>query len=146
MFVCNHCLTRRENKQASDLKDRISELASTVSTLAKEFNAFKTEKGNRSIKDCHPEESTVWSNQKRTNSMKASLCIKRKGTPVDVMKIKEIACTNSIQVSKADIKSNGDVYVDIPSNHNREKLLPLLMNNTFAQNEIVKLKSKLPSV
>ena len=146
MFVCNHCLTRRENKQASDLKDQISELASTVSTLAKEFSAFKTEQVNRSNKDSHQEESTVWNNQKRTNSMKASLCIKSKGTPVDVKKIQEIACANSIQVSKADIKSIGDVYVDMPSNDNRERLLPLLEDDTFAQNEIVTLKSKLPSV
>ena len=33
-----------------------------------------------------------------------------------------------------------------PSNDNRERLLPLLEDETFAQNEIVTLKSKLPSV
>ena len=78
--------------------------------------------------------------------MKASLCIKSKGNTVDIKRIKEIACANSIQVSKADVKENGDVYMDMPSHENREKLLPLLEGDTFAQNEIVKLKSKLPTI
>ena len=89
---------------------------------------------------------SVWNNQKRTNSIKSSLCIKSKGKPVDIKKIQEIACKNSIQVSKADVKANGDVYVDMPSNENREKLLPLLDEDTFAVNEIVKLRSKQPTI
>ena len=41
---------------------------------------------------------------------------------------------------------NGDVYVDFPSNENREKLAPLLEHAEFAHNEVVKLKSKLPTI
>ena len=149
MFVCDHCLTRRENKQASLMKDQISELTDTVSTLVKEFSAFKREQSERPsvpAAPTAPELQTAWANKNRTNSMKASLCIKSKGNTVDIKKIKEIACANSIQVSKADVKENGDVYVDMPSHENREKLLPLLEGDTFAQNEIVKLKSKLPTI
>ena len=47
MFVCDHCLTRRENKQASLMKDQISDLTDTVSTLVKEFSAFKREQSER---------------------------------------------------------------------------------------------------
>ena len=149
MFVCDHCLTRRENKQASLMKDQISELTNTVSTLVKEFSAFKLEQAERPAVQTAPavsEKPSVWKNQTRTSSMKASLCIKSKGKAVDIDKIKEIARANSIQVSKADVKDNGDVYVDMPSHENREKLLPLLDGDTFAQNEIVTLKSKLPTI
>ena len=44
------------------------------------------------------------------------------------------------------VKDNGDIYVDMPSNENREKLHSLLEDETFAENEVVKLKSKLPTI
>ena len=149
MFVCDHCLTQRENKQASLMKDQISELTNTVSTLVKEFSAFKREQSERpsvQAAPAAPELPPAWTNKNRTNSMKASLCIKSKGNTVNIKYIKEIACANSIQVSKADVKENGDVYVDMPSHENREKLLPLLDDDSFAQNEIIKLKSKLQTI
>ena len=134
-------------KQASLMKDQILELTDTVSTLVKEFSAFKLEQSERPTAPAAPElPSSAWTNQNLTNSMKASLCIKSKGNTVNIKYIKEIACANSIQVSKADVKENGDVYVDMPSHENREKLLPLLDDDSFAQNEIIKLKSKLQTI
>ena len=148
LFVCDHCLTKRENDEASDLKDQLSELTSTVNKLATEFSAFKSDYATLPLqKEAEVAASpSPWKNQKRTREMKASLCIKSKGTPVDMNKIQEIASSNSIQISKANVKDNGDVYVDMPSNENREKLHSLLENETFAENEVVKLKSKLPTI
>ena len=71
---------------------------------------------------------------------------KQKGVPVDMNKVKEIAANNSIQVSKAVVKENGDVYVNLPTEENREKLVPLLGDATFAGNEVVTVKSKLPAI
>ena len=79
--------------------------------------------------------------------MKASLCIKSNGTPVDMSKVHEAAISKGIQVSKTVRKDNGDVYVDLPSNENMEKLVPLLEelpNNN--EHEVVKIKSKLPAI
>ena len=76
--------------------------------------------------------------------MKASLCSKINRVPVNIEKVQEIVAANSIQVSKTVAKDNGDVYVDLPSKENREKLTPLLNDDTFARNEVVDIKSKFP--
>ena len=60
-------------------------------------------------------------------------------------KVHELATNNSIQVNKTTVKENGDVYVDLPSKENQEKLLPLLAEVTENEN-LVKLKSKLPTI
>ena len=143
LFVCDSCVTRREHNQASDLKDQISELAATVGALAREFNSFKTEK----VQELPEEADTVWKNKDRVQEMKTSLCIKgNNGVPVDLKKVQEIATANCIQVTKADVKPNGDVFVDLPSQENRQKLIPLLDSDTFEQNEVVTLKHKLPTI
>ena len=78
--------------------------------------------------------------------MKSSLCIKSNGNEVNLAKVQELAANHSIQVSKTTVKENGDVYVDLPSRENREKLAPLLNDNEFAENSVVELKSKLPTI
>ena len=78
----------------------------------------------------------------RIEKMKKSLCIKSNGTPVDMSKVQNMATSNSIQVSKTTVQDNGDVYVDLPSEENCDKIVPLLEEN----NEVVKLKSKLPTI
>ena len=49
-------------------------------------------------------------------------------------------------MTKADVKQNGDVFVELPSEENCQKLIPLLDSNTFEQNEVVTLKHKLPTI
>ena len=61
-------------------------------------------------------------------------------------KIQEISSSNSVQVSKTNLAENGNVYVDLPSKENLEKLTPLLNGNTFVQSEVVDIKSKLPTI
>ena len=65
-FVCDPCLTRRENNQASCLKEQISDLALTVQTLANEFKSFKEEKGTQPAIII----LTPWSDTKRMKKMK----------------------------------------------------------------------------
>ena len=61
-------------------------------------------------------------------------------------KMQELARNNSIQVTKTTVKENGDVYVDLPSIENREKLAPLLNDQAFATNSVIELKTKLPTI
>ena len=175
-FICPHCTTKWETNEASDLKNQLSELTATVTSLATEFRRFKEENApgpttepqltelTTTVTNLASEFSTfraeqalpattapetaatVWQNPKRTNQMRSSLCIKSKGNPIDMKKIEEIVKTNNIQVTKAEKKQNGDVYVNLPSEENREKLIPLLEEESFAQNEVVTLKSKLPAI
>ena len=76
LFVCDPCLTRRELLQASDLKEQIAELTSTVSTLAKEFKAFKSEQATQSIETPGTANDSLWRNQSRVERIKTSLCIR----------------------------------------------------------------------
>ena len=66
--------------------------------------------------------------KKVRNNPKATVCIKSDcETPVDVDKVKEIVTTNGIQVSKVSVNSkNGDLYIDLPTNENRDRIIPLL--------------------
>ena len=143
LFLCDLCLTRKENNQASTINDQISSLTETVNTLVKEFSTFKNQ--STDIPNTEEKEQS-WSNAKRVARMKTSLCIKSKGAPVNLEKVEEIVAANSIQVSKTVVKDNGDVYVELPSLENREKLTPLLSEEAFAGNEVVNVKSKLPSI
>ena len=60
IFVCDHCITSRENKEASTLKDQMAEVVASVALLAKEVSAQKNEKevpvqSARAIVDDYPE-------------------------------------------------------------------------------------------
>ena len=165
VFVCDMCLTRKENNQASSIKeqissftdtvnssinDKISLLTNTVEFLVKEVSELKNQNANNVKNDDNGDEmKSTWSNPQRVAKMKASLCIRSKGAPVNLEKVQEIAKTHSIQVSKTVVKDNGDVFVDLPTEENRDKLSPLLQQEqeeTFARNEIVNVKSKLPTI
>ena len=144
IFVCNVCLTKRKTNEASGLKDQIEALASTVASLANEFKSFKEESKSQVVEK--QEEEKVWSNKEKVAKIKASLCIKSNGSKVNMRKVQEIATSNSIQVSRTTVKENGDVFVDLPSVENREKLTPLLSDGELAGHDIVELKSKLPTI
>ena len=144
LFVCNSCITMRENNEASTLKEQIADLTNTVSSLVNEFKEFKQEK--KTDKE-QQEGSKPWSDQAKIKKIKASLRIQSNGTDVNIAKVKEIATSNQIQVSKTTVnQTNGDVYIELPSEENRDKLTPLLNEETFAAHEVVKLKSKLPTI
>ena len=91
-------------------------------------------------------EKSQWSDTARVKKMKSSLCIKSNGSEVNLAKVQELATDNSIQVTKTTVKENGDVYVELPSEENREKLTPLLNDEAFATNRVVELKTKLPTI
>ena len=146
IFVCDMCITKRENLEASSINDQIAALTETVSKLATEFQSFKAENVAVPVQVTEEVHRLPWSNPAQVERMKASLCIKSNGVPVNIEKVQEIAITNSIQVSKTIVKDNGDVYVDLPSRENRDKLTPLLTHDTFTGNEIVNIKSKLPTI
>ena len=172
LFVCDVCLTKREHKEASTLKDQISALTETVNSLVKdqiipltntvqnlveEANSVKKqksnveEKRNKTKKENSDEaenkmKDNKWSDVVKTKQTKSSLCIKSNGAAVNMKKVEELAIENSIQVSRTVVKDNGDVHVHLPSNEVREKFTPLLNDQAFAANEVYELKSKLPTV
>ena len=59
IFVCDVCLTRRENQEASNIKDQIEALANTVSNLANEFKSFKAGKEEQEETKSTPADSNV---------------------------------------------------------------------------------------
>ena len=141
--MCDVCLTRRETKEASALKDQIEALTEKVNMLVSEFKTIKEQK---QVVEATSSDSQPWSDTARVKKMKSSLCIKSNGSEVDLEKMQEIAANNSIQVTKTTVKENGDVYVDLPSVENREKLTPLLNQEVFENHSVIKLKSKLPTI
>ena len=147
LFACDICVTKREQNEASSMKQQMAALTSSVATLVKEFELLKEENAKqKERKEGKEVEKNVWSNTEKIQNMKSSLHIKSKGKEVNLVKIQEIAVKNGIQVSKTVVKENGDVYVDLPNAKNREKFTPLLNDEEFAEHEIISLKSKLPTI
>ena len=140
-FLCDVCLTKREQNEASTVTQQISSLTETVAKLASEFSAFKDSQHNRDIQQNNVEQP--WSNPESVKKMKSSLQIKSNGVDIE---LEEIASSNSIQVSKAVKHDNGDVVIHLPTVQDSEKLSPLINQETFAGNEVVKVKSKLPTI
>ena len=95
------------------------------------------------------QQKPVWPTIKQTNIVKKdkiTVCIKNDGSSIDLSKVKDVVRQNGIQVSKASGNpKNGDVYVDLPSNDQRDKLVPLL-NSEVQGNTIVNVKSKCPII
>ena len=63
---------------------------------------------------------------------------------VDMDKVKQIVTSHGIQVTRATVNDkSGDIYVDFPSEENRNKFIPLLSDETV---NVVSLKEKSPSI
>ena len=78
---------------------------------------------------------------------KATLLIKgNKGTPVDIEKVKEIVVDNKVPVLSTNVRENGDTYINFPSIDNRDKVTSLIKEKVATENDVVTMKSKLPSI
>ena len=152
VFICDECKTRKENNEASNLKDQILSLTDTVKNLVSEFKLFKEEKSAQNVGQTKADitengwNDSTWSNEARTKKMTSALCIKSKGVNVNIDKVKEIAVDNNIQVTNTVVQENGDVYVNLPTKENRDKLTHLLGDEAFNGNEVVSMKSRLPTL
>ena len=60
-------------------------------------------------------------------------------------KVNSVVTSNGIRVSKATVnEKNGDVYAELPSDEEREKLIPLL--GSLQGNTVVKVNFKMPVI
>ena len=163
-FVCPHCQTAKENVEASSTKEQLADLVTVVAKLVNEVSELKKQKmndtppelqvapANEPLKEpeVKPAQTNAWNDEQRIKKVKegVTLCIKSNGEAVDMTKVKEVVTKNGIQVSKTSVsKRNGDVYIDLPSDANRDKLIPLLRDETTIPGDrIVNVKQKCPTV
>ena len=76
------------------------------------------------------------------------MCVKSKnGQEVNKKKMNDIVTKNGVQVTRFSVdKKTNDLYVDLPTEANKNKLLPLLNDSCLKENEIVNVKQKLPVI
>ena len=153
LFICPYCVTEDENTAASDVKQQLAEVVKALAKLKTEVEELKNVQ--QITQPSQPPtvpvaENNAWNDEERKKKVKekVTLCIKSAGETVDMSKVKKVITTNGIQVTKTSIsKKNGDVYIDLPSNENREKLVPLLREAvTIPDDQIVNIKQKCPTV
>ena len=170
-FVCPHCLTAEENVEASSVQQQIAALTKTVNHLVKEIKDMKQARPTPNEVQPQEEPSAAakptadpsaakpsaaippkpkpWEDTNRMKKVKegVTVCIKNgDGQEVDMVKVKNIVTSNGIQVSKASVsKKNGNVYIDLPSQESRDKLLPLLKVD-IQEDRIVHVKQKCPTI
>ena len=77
VFICDHCLTIRENAEASTLQEQITQVVSAVARLTKEVSELKKSKQDdvapknvcaETVKTV--ETKSAWNDLTRTNKMK----------------------------------------------------------------------------
>ena len=153
-FTCDACKTREEKQMASTTDEKLEFLTNTVNLLVTEVKQLKEQNttGTAPVLSLSPKVDTkpypadpAHNTDKKStwaDKLKSSICIKKTQDPIDMQKLTKVATDNQIKVSKAVVKSNGDVIVDLPSEEIREKLLPLLS----VSNNVAKIDSKLPTI
>ena len=166
IWKCDKCMTISEINEAASVKDLITQLVDRFTTLEtqlpeqikgmvqEEFNKLKEsqtpdiDKLSDSIatKISIPAQPVgPWTDTNRIQEMKSSLLIKadKNGQPVDPKKVRKIVMDNGVPVNKVVVASSGDTIINLPNQRSRDKLHPLLQSDN---NEVVNLKSKLPSI
>ena len=160
-FICDTCITKHENIEASSIKQQLAEVVSSVANLAKEVKSLKEEKQHQKsevsnvVKPVQPPPKTkekAWSNPETTKKKvikpKFTVCIQNSnGTNVDVNKISEVVTSNGIQIKRASVdQKTKNIYVELPSEECREKLLPLLNETNGLENQAFNVKEKSPVI
>ena len=160
-WICDSCKTESEITKAATLEQQVATLLGIVKELSEDVKELKKEsktrinsKGSQEQKDtaelgnnCSDHCVTAYSSAVKVPPNKATLLIKgNKGTPVDIEKVKEIVVKNKVPVLSANVTENGDTYINFPSMDNRAKVTSLIKENVATENDVVTMKSKLPSI
>jgi len=147
--VDNTNSNNNSNSRNNSKKDNISN--NNVNNNNVNNNNGSNNECNESISNNDPGVST-WKDSARTQAMKSKLkkvtvCIKSNGREkVDSKKVENIITANGIQVVKASVNKTGDMYVDLPTDENRDKLIPLLSEEVLPGSKVINLKEKLPTI
>ena len=138
----------------------------SVSRLAKEVSELKAAKSEPVVEeagaktvsgdvDNQKKAKPAWTDPKETDRIikqkesKVTLCIKNdnQDAGIDMKKVKNVVTSHGIQITNASVnRKNGDVYFDLPSPEEREKLVPLLKDEVITGNTIVNVKKKCPVI
>ena len=143
IFFCDSCLTKRENQEASAITDQIKEIKTAINSLQNEFKEISAKKQDGTIVEPAVNlTNETWADVvgKKRNS---TLCIKN---GADLKVVENIAVENSIQISNTTVHDKGDLFINMPSKQNRDKLAPLLTNYGVKIENIVEIEGKLPTV
>lgn len=95
-----------------------------------------------------PSTPTVWDMKEKVKEVRASLMLKRNadtGRSVNLEELERTAVDNGIPVNSIHVTDSGDTIINLPNKSSSDRLQPLL-RQTAPANEVITLKSKLPSV
>ena len=123
--------------------NQISELTASVVALTEKVNSM-SENNVQSVST-----GTVWDERQKIQStkMKSALVIKPDGdgNKVNSKAVRKIADKEGIPVDSVVDAGNGELFVNLPDAETRDRVGQLL-EDAHVDNQVVKLKSKLPSI
>lgn len=134
-----------KEKLSADINSKITQ---GFADMKISFQEEVTKLKDNSLPNDAAADGTVWSNRDKLKEIRSSLLIKRdaaSGRPVDVDKLEKSAVDNGIPVNSIFVSETGDTFVNLPDKASSDRLQPLI-RNAEPTNEIVSLKSKLPTV
>ena len=168
---CDSCKTIIEEREVCKMENKFeklynmvsalsNELTSVKDTLGDEINVVKTALSSLTSSETSsdipqlqnmPNSNSPWFNKSKVQNMKSSLIIKSKDgstnsdKEADLAKLKTLAGSNKIPVTRVGFDKNGNTYVDCPTAEGSSLLKPLLAAN-FQDKNVSEVKEKLPSI
>ena len=132
------------DKDILSVKSAVAELSSGVGPLR--------DSPVQHVNNAHP---SPWANKEKVKNMRSSLVLKNKDgaiTEVDktaqqaqLARVKTLAVSNEIPVSRVGFDNSGNTYIDCPSSEYINKLQPLLTED-FKDKQVSVVKDKLPCI
>ena len=126
-------------KLAGDITDQITS----------GFERLKSDKLQDEFPALQPPTPPVWQKKKgKAKENRTSLLVKHNselGRSIDIEQLEQTAVENGIPLNSIHVTQTGDTFINLPDQSSSDRLQPLLRNSD-PDNEVITLKSKLPSI
>ena len=153
MWICDVCKTSSESEKVATLRqlihamskshsDEIQALTTCVQELILKVDAMSAAPDRGSANTANViNTGTVWDN------VRSSIVVKPdpQGNKLKISMVKKFATERGIPIDSVVESSNGDTFINTPDVESRDKVMESLQES-HAANEVVKLKSKVPTI
>lgn len=127
-------------------QDISNEVNTKISDEFKKFDESQTVRNTPPMNT--PPMNTVWDKKEKLKEIRASLLVKRStgnGRAMNIAGLEQTAVDNGIPVNSVHVTEAGDTFINLPNKSSSDRLEPLLRESA-PDNEVITLKSKLPSI
>ena len=155
-WSCDTCKTESESNKVATLSQAINRMHTThtaqITALTNLVQSLSDKVDTLSAPNHAadaPATGTIWDNRARVQKMNipSAIVVKpdQQGNKITTSVVRKIATEQGIPINSVVEKDNGEMFVNLPDIETRDKVSQIL-EESHTSNEIIKLKSKTPTV